>query len=319
MRRTNRNNAICFENLEQALAKSPQTYGHIDLLCGGWPCQDNSIAGKRAGHAGKKSGLFTEFFRLLRIFSPRWFIGENVPGLLSVNAGKDFCEVLSIFQDIGYGVSWRILDSKYFGVPQQRRRLFIVGYLGNPCPPEILFESQSDTGNYTQVEEMGKVGLCISTRDGQRQDPSTENIIAFCSGTDLRGSPRMLHTETLIAGTVTAKETQMYSGTARGKTNLIAKCLLTQEDKLRKISSDGGNIVATTVRTQEAGNRIQGNIATTIDPNGEGTSTGYSPQLDGSRGIVIGNAVTVNVAEWIGRRIIEYEKSLTPNPVSSPV
>lgn len=286
MRRTDRNNAICFENLEQALSQNPETYGRIDLLCAGWPCQDNSIAGKRKGHAGEKSGLFKEFCRLLRIFSPRWFIGENVPGLLSVNAGKDFCEVLSELQNIGYGISWRILDSQYFGVPQQRRRLFFVGYFGNPCPPEILFEYQSDTGNHSQKQEMGKIGICVSTRDGQRQDPSTENIVAFCLGTDLRGQPYKLHTESLVAGTVTGKETQMYSGTAGGKRNIVGK----------------------TVRTQEAGNRIQGNIATEINPCGEREIAGISFELDAPRGVVIGNAVSIPVVEWIGKRIMNYEK-----------
>lgn len=90
----------------------------------------------------------------------------------------------------------------------------------------------------------------------------------------------------MVAGTVTAKETQMYSGTAGGKSNIIAN--------------------ATTVRTQEAGNRIQGNIATTINPDREGKIAGSSIQLDGSRGVVIGNAVTVNIAEWIGKRIMKY-------------
>lgn len=292
MRRSDRNNAFCFENLESSLAENPETYGHIDLLCGGWPCQDNSIAGNRAGLEGEKSGLWKDLARMLRIFNPRWFIGENVPGFLSVNAGQDFCSVIAELQDIGYGISWRILDSKYFGVPQQRRRLFIVGYFGNTCPPEILFEAQSDTRNNPSKQEVGSFGLCLSTRDGQRQDPSTENIVAFCLGTDLRGQPYKLHTESLVAGTVTAKETQMYSGKARGKANLIAN--------------------TTTVRTQEAGNRIQGNIATTIDPNREGTLTGLPPQLDGSRGVVIGNAVTIPIVEWIGKRIMEYENTTAP-------
>lgn len=279
-----RKQSVCFKNFTEALAESPETYGHIDILCGGWPCQDNSIAGKRKGHAGEKSGLFKEFCRVLRVFNPRWFIGENVPGLLSVNAGKDFCETLTL-QEIGYGISWRILDSQYFGVPQQRRRIYIVGYFGNPCPPEILFEPKCDKRDYPQKQEMGTVGLCISTRDGQRQDPSSENLVAFCLGTDLRGKPYKLHTETIFAGTVTQKETQMYSGTACGKRNIIA---------------------STTVRTQEAGNRIQGNIATTIDPNRKGKITGISTQLDSPRGVIIGNAVTVNVAKWIAERIMEF-------------
>lgn len=287
-----RKQSVCFKSFDEALATSPETYGRIDILCGGWPCQDNSIAGSRKGHAGAKSGLFSQFCRVLRVFSPRWFIGENVPGLLSVNAGKDFCQVLSEFQNIGYGISWRIFDSQFFGVAQQRRRLFFVGRFGEPCPPEILFESESGSRNNPQKQKMGQVGLCVSTRDGQRQDPSTEKIVAFCLGTDLRGQPYKLHTETLVCNTITGKETQQYSGTAAGKRNILA----------------------TTVRTQEAGNRIQGNIATTINPDGEGEASRISTKLDAPRGMLIGNAVTVNVAKWIGERIMNYE---TPNHAKS--
>jgi DNA (cytosine-5)-methyltransferase 1 len=81
VRRTSRNNAVCFESFEEALAKSPEAYGHLDLLCAGWPCQDNSIAGSRKGHKGKRSGLWDEVRRILGIFLPKWFVGENVPGL----------------------------------------------------------------------------------------------------------------------------------------------------------------------------------------------------------------------------------------------
>jgi len=284
-----RKDEVCFKSFDEALAEDPKTYGRIDLLCGGWPCQDNSIAGKRKGHAGEKSGLFKEFCRVLRVFNPRWFIGENVPGLLSVNAGKDFCEVISELQEIGYGVSWRILDSKYFGVPQQRRRLFIVGYFGNPCPPEILFEQKSSSRNIETFKEMEPRGLCISTRDGQRQDPTTE---------------------TIVCATIRAND---YSCGHRGfeKSNLVAKSILASENKLRKIASDGGNLIAYTINTSQRGcaGRIweETHIATT-NTDGEGKITRVTTGMDGNRGIIIGNAVTVNVAKYIGERIIKYEK-----------
>lgn len=261
MRRTSGNNAIRFESLEKALAESPETYGHIDLLCAGWPCQDNSIAGKRKGLGGEKSGLWKELARCLRIFRPKWFLGENVPGFLSVNNGKDFLAVLSELQEIGYGLSWRILDSQFFGVPQKRRRLYIVGRFGKPCPPEILFETKSNR-NHSQIKTMGQVGVCVSTRDGSRQDPSTENIIAFCLRSSPHGTARKLHEETHIA---------------------------------------------TTVRTSEPGNRLQGYVATT-DTNGERTVTGFSNKLDSLRGILIGNAVSKPVAKWLGKRIMEFDK-----------
>lgn len=99
----------------------------VDLLCGGFPCQDLSVAGKRAGLDGARSGLFFEFARIIGTIRPRFVLVENVPGLLSSNGGRDFGVVLETLADLGYGVAWRIVDSRFFGVPQRRRRVFILG------------------------------------------------------------------------------------------------------------------------------------------------------------------------------------------------
>ena len=106
----------------------------LDLLCGGFPCQDISIAGKRAGLAGERSGLFFEFASIVESLRPRWFLLENVPGLLSSNGGRDFGAVIGEMADLGYGMGWRILDSRYFGVPQRRRRVFILGTVADGDP-----------------------------------------------------------------------------------------------------------------------------------------------------------------------------------------
>lgn len=125
------------------------------IITGGFPCQDLSVAGKRAGLAGERSGLFWEIARLLDDLQPRWFVLENVPGLLSSNAGRDMGIVLGTLAELGYGVAYRVLDAQNFGVPQRRRRVFIVGSLGDSgrAPAEILAirqglfrdTSQSDT------------------------------------------------------------------------------------------------------------------------------------------------------------------------------
>jgi DNA (cytosine-5)-methyltransferase 1 len=106
------------------------------IIVGGFPCQDVSVAGKRAGLSDSngnatRSGLFWQVVRLLEETKAQHFILENVPGLLSSNEGRDFGIVLNALVELGYGVSWRILDAQYFGVPQRRRRVFIVGHLGN--------------------------------------------------------------------------------------------------------------------------------------------------------------------------------------------
>lgn len=103
----------------------------VDLLCGGFPCQDLSVAGRRAGLIdGVRSSLFFEFARIADLVRPRWLLIENVPGLLSSNGGRDFAVVYATLAELGYGLAWRILDSRHFGVPQRRRRVFIVGHLG---------------------------------------------------------------------------------------------------------------------------------------------------------------------------------------------
>ena len=113
----------------------------VDCCAAGVPCQDVSVAGKRAGLNGERTGLFWEFVRILEETRPRWFLFENVPGLLSSNKGRDFWLVVHALCEVGYGLAWRVLDSRYFGVPQRRRRIYIVGRFGGPCPPQVLFES----------------------------------------------------------------------------------------------------------------------------------------------------------------------------------
>jgi DNA (cytosine-5)-methyltransferase 1 len=124
-----------------------ERFGRIDVVCGGFPCQDLSVAGRRAGLAGDRSGLFWEIVRLAGGLRPAWLVLENVPGLLSSNNGRDIRTVVSALDELGYGVAWRCLDAQHFGVPQRRNRLFLVCRLGAPCPPEILFEPEGLPGN----------------------------------------------------------------------------------------------------------------------------------------------------------------------------
>ena len=119
------------------------------IITGGFPCQDLSVAGKRAGLAGERSGLFWEIARLVEETQTEYFIIENVPGLLSSNNGKDFGVVVGTMADLGYSLSWRVLDAQHFGVPQRRKRVFIVGRRGadSTSPAEILFNSQGRRGS----------------------------------------------------------------------------------------------------------------------------------------------------------------------------
>lgn len=103
----------------------------IDILVGGTPCQSFSVAGRRGGLEDARGNLAIEFCRLAGRLRPRWVVWENVPGVLSAHAGRDFGAILGALAELGYGCAWRVLDAQFFGVPQRRRRVFVVGYLGD--------------------------------------------------------------------------------------------------------------------------------------------------------------------------------------------
>lgn len=116
--------------------------GAVDIVVGGSPCQSFSIAGSRTGLEGA-SGLMWEYVRCVRDVRPEWFVWENVPGALSSTHGEDFGCLLRSMDELGYGLAWRVLDAQFFGVAQRRRRVFLVGHLGDQRAADVLFESES--------------------------------------------------------------------------------------------------------------------------------------------------------------------------------
>lgn len=162
------------------------TLDPVDLICGGFPCQDLSVAGKRAGLAGQRSGLWYEFHRVIAECQPRWVVIENVPGLLSSGESRDFAVLLRGLDELGYGVAWRVFDARYFGVAQRRRRVFLVCYLGNvQYPLQVLFESESMPGD-TQAsrearQENSFVSGTLSANGGGLDRPAgNANGLDFC-------------------------------------------------------------------------------------------------------------------------------------------
>ncbi len=122
-----------------------------DLLCAGWPCQSFSVAGKRLGFEDTRGTLFFDIARILHDKRPRYFLLENVKGLLSHEQGKTFQTILGVLSDLGYRCEWQVLNSKHFGVPQNRERVFIIGYLGEGSGCQVFPLEQSsgtDQKNY---------------------------------------------------------------------------------------------------------------------------------------------------------------------------
>ena len=160
----------------------------FDLLTGGSPCQDFSIAGKRRGLKGSRSSLAWEFIRALRSKRPRYFIWENVKGVLSSRSGWDFANLICAFSESGYSLWWQVLNAKDFGVPQNRERIFVIGFREG-SPKEVFFESQDSE----KIEIVGSTKPEGSSRIGQRDRTfSMGGIMSSLEATAYKQPPQIL-------------------------------------------------------------------------------------------------------------------------------
>ena len=120
----------------------------IDLLVGGTPCQSFSVAGLRKGLDDPRGNLMLTYLAIAAQYRPKWLVWENVPGVLSSNRGRDFGSFLGALGQCGYGFAYRVLDAQFFGVPQRRRRVFVVGCAGDwRRAAAVLFERESLSGH----------------------------------------------------------------------------------------------------------------------------------------------------------------------------
>jgi len=132
--------------------------GAIDLLAGGTPCQSFSVAGLRAGLDDPRGNLTIEFARLAGRLRPLWLVWENVPGVLSIDGGRTFGALLGMLVECGYGIAYRILDARFFGVPQRRRRVFVVGHLGDWRGPAAVFLEFAGLSGYPPPRREARQG-----------------------------------------------------------------------------------------------------------------------------------------------------------------
>ncbi len=234
--------------------------GAIDLLAGGTPCQSFSIAGKRAGVDDPRGNLTIEFARLAGRLRPLWVVWENVPGVLSIDNGRTFGAFLGMLAELGYGIAYRVLDAQYFGVPQRRRRVFVVGHLGGwRGPAAVLFERHSLSGYPPPRREAGKdVAPTLSARahggggPGSYFDidggliPSTENL-SHCLNAGGMGR-QDISTETMVVHALSAEGFDASEdGTGRGVPMIpIAICMAHTQ-------SNGSSLSDDTARTLEHG------------------------------------------------------------------
>ena len=277
-------------------------YEPIDVMVGGTPCQSFSVAGFRGGLADDRGNLALEYLRLADRLRPRWLVWENVPGVLSSNGGRDFGAILGGMVELGYGFAYRVLDAQFFGVAQRRRRVFVVGYLGDwRRAAAVLFERHSLQGDFAPLREAGKnaaptissrptgggglgtdfdldgalVAKCLSASRSAsgRQDPSAETFVAFAQ--NQRDEVRVMDAAGALAAKPGAKQqTYIHAAAVRRLTPVECERLQGFPDNYTAIA-------------------WRGKVADQCP--------------DGPRYKALGNSMAVPVMAWIGRRIDAVE------------
>jgi len=178
------------KNYGDATKIIPSELPNFDMLCGGFPCQTFSIAGKRRGFEDTRGTMFFEVARILEVKRPKFVLLENVKGLLNHNKGETFSVIIQTLEELGYRTQWVVLNSKFFGVPQNRERVFIIGSLRGESRPEILPLRQTDT----ETNQEGIVHPTLTEAIG-RPGCSKEYIKSCQTILDINQAQRVYSTE----------------------------------------------------------------------------------------------------------------------------
>ncbi len=314
--------------------------GAVDVICGGFPCQDLSVAGKRRGLDGERSGLWFEFARIIDEVEPKWVVIENVPGLFSSAGGRDFAVIIQWLAQRGYGVGWRVLDSQGFGLAQRRKRVFIVGSFGTPHGCTLLLEPESvrwdstssrrsgqgdtgavakylttdvsntltrqNTGDATRVSAImipfAIQGNIVDRQHGGAQGfgISQSNISYTLTAMDRHAVAHQLISPTLRAE---AKQSLM---TGDGNINAPLAIALNGQHGQWSALNEQSHTLSTTRIEQVCIPIGVRRLTPTECERLQGFPDGWTAgQADSHRYKQLGNAVSVPVAQWIGRRIME--------------
>jgi DNA (cytosine-5)-methyltransferase 1 len=267
--------ARIYEDVRDVRVEELKEHGKVDVICGGFPCQDLSVAGKRAGLGGRRSGLFRDAMRIVRRLHPAVVLLENVPGLLTSNLGHDFATVL---REVGEGwdcaeVAWRVLDSQYFGVPQRRRRVFVAGSAGVGGAAHILALEEGGAGN-----------------------PRSRKASPATASSDVRGfTPSQFANYREGVGTLRANGGDLGGG---------SETLISEVREVSILGEDG--------RARRRAARVVRKLTPIEAERLQGFPVGWTAVAGASnttRFKQLGNAVTVNVAEWIARRVSDVVSS----------
>lgn len=300
----------------------------VDVLCGGFPCQDLSVAGRREGLGGERSGLWWEFRRLISELAPRWVIIENVPGLLSSNEWRDMGTVLWSLGALGYGYAYRVLDAQWHGLAQRRKRVFIVGCLGDwTSAAKVLLEPESSIRDTAPSREKGQgiADTFATSPDGSGE----ESDISPTLDTRSADGPRRNQGGVMVCGPLSASGAgTARTGNERNEAEMLVAATLRSGGAGGVPSSRSEHLVVNTLRafgyeqeqslTQQK-QMVLANAVRRLTPTEcerlQGFPDGWTllgdKTADAPRYKALGNAVAVPVARWIARRIKEVSKWTT--------
>ena len=300
-----------------------------DLLCAGFPCQSFSIAGKRLGFEDTRGTMFFEIARIIRDKRPRYFLLENVKGLLSHDEGKTFQTILGVLSDLGYEYQWQVLNSKNFGVPQNRERVFIVGHLRETSRPEVfpIGESYSISHQTKYAEQAGRsrISSTIDARYGSLRNAG-ETYLHYIGGIrgkrdmwlkdDKQNSRNFSQGQRVYSSDGIASTIAGNAGGLGGKTGLYAIPVLSPDrmekrQNGRRFKNDGDP--AFTLTSQDKHGVYDGLNIRRLTPveceRLQGFPDNWTEGIsDTQRYKCLGNAVTTLVITEIGRKLIQTKE-----------
>jgi DNA (cytosine-5)-methyltransferase 1 len=298
-----------------------------DLLVGGTPCQSFSVAGLRKGMDDPRGNLALVYCGILDHFRPRWFVWENVPGVLSSNGGRDFGSFLGALAQLGYGFAYRVLDAQFFGVAQRRRRVFVVGHLGDWRPAAaVLFERESLRRDSAPSREKGEAAAA-SAASSVDENGIQRTVGTLCADTHPGAySGQDAYTGRLvpqIVGALTAKGPEaMGAPEVDGQHYIPISCYGIPGNWIGRKPENGGNAVepmhnVAPCLTGTDKHGVSANMAvrrlTPVECERlQGFPDNYTNIKDncpdGPRYKALGNSMAVPVMRWIGQRIDKANK-----------
>jgi len=282
-----------YGNITKIIAEKLPSF---EFLCGGFPCQSFSIAGKRGGFADTRGTLFFDIARILATCRPRLLLLENVKGLLSHDTGKTFTTIIGTLDELGYDLQWQVLNSKNFGVPQNRERVFIVGHLRGTPRPKVFPIGNSDENDIKPTKEL-REQISNMLRTNYSNGKANETHIG-----EIKQMNQPTHSNDRIYGEegISPSLNTMQSG--RRQPKIIHRDLRSVEDGLSATLRSGGR---GGVPSQRILNGLKIRRLTPLECERlQGFPDNWTVGVsDTQRYKCLGNAVTVNVIKFIASRL----------------